>query len=146
MGRSEIEVSYNKETFSKYFEPKLSAYPTLGENLIDDFRRHKSGELPSYFGKESIYATPFEIIRSQLWHIHLCIPPKTFPAELEQAHRTCLKGDPDNDIALVYTSGEMNLNKYSLIAILCPDAHQTAKNLALIKYLASVAQRFRDIN
>lgn len=146
MSGSDVDVSYNKETFAQFMQPVLAKFPSLASELLDDFKRYKSGELPSYFGKDSIYTAPYTVLEAQLWHIHLKIPPNEFPESQPQVQRTCSRGDPENDIALVYVQGEFELNRYSIIGALHPDAHEIAKKTALMNYLASVAKRFREVN
>lgn len=84
--------------------------------------------------------------RAGLMHIHLCLPPNKFPEKLPQPDRVCKKGDPDNDACLVYVQGELYENKYSLIAIMYPDAHEKARKHDVMSYLARIAQNYKDEN
>ena len=77
-------------------------------------------------------------------HLHLCLPPATFPKNLPQADRKCRMGDPQNDACLVYVRGDVYENRYSLLAIFNPDAHEIAKKSDVMKYLSRIAKAFRD--
>ncbi|MCW7764213.1 type II toxin-antitoxin system YafO family toxin [Photorhabdus luminescens] len=45
----------------------------------------------------------------------------------------------DNDACLVYVQGLLEENKYSLLAIMHPDAHGKARNPKIMSYLARIA-------
>lgn len=53
---------------------------------------------------------------------------------------------PDKDAALVYVQGELEEDRYCLLAILYPGAHQQARDNRTIPYLARLAQAFKDLH
>ena len=90
--------------------------------------------------------SPYGAFRAGLMHIHLCLRQTSFPRNFPQPDRVCKKGDPDNDACLVYVQGELYENKYSLIAIMYPDAHEKARKHDVMSYLARIAQNYKDEN
>lgn len=77
-------------------------------------------------------------------HIHIMLPPGLFPENLGQMDRTCRKGAPDKDAALVYVRGELEENHYCILGVLYPNAHAKAREEKTMRYLARLAQKFRD--
>lgn len=143
----ELEISINSTTRKDFFEDVFLRHPDLEAAIVDDFHRYKStGELPSYFGTDVCYTQPPAAITSGIMHIHLKFPPGRFPDNKPQSDRKCRMGDPANDAALVYVQGELYENKYSLLAILNPDAHAKARDPRIMSYLCRIAQDFRDNN
>ncbi|MNE94220.1 mRNA interferase YafO [compost metagenome] len=76
-------------------------------------------------------------------HIHIAIPPTKFPTNRPQADRKCPM-DPRTDAALVYTQGLYDEDRYSLLAMLYPEAHGKARDRQIMNYLVDVAKRFRN--
>lgn len=143
----DFEISINSATRKEFFDDVFLRHPTLEASIADDFYRYKAtGELPSYFGTDVSYTEPHAALKSGIMHIHLKFPPGSFPDKKPQSDRKCRVGDPDNDAALVYVQGELYENRYSLLAILNPDAHGKARDPRIMSYLCSVAQDFRDNN
>lgn len=142
-----INVSINPLTKAKYFDEVLIKYPSLESNIIKDFTRYKElDELPDYFGCDVAYTEPHAAIKSGLMHIHIKLLPDTFPINKPQADRKCAINDPENDACLVYVQGELYEDRYSLIAILNPDAHALARDRQVMNYLCQIAQDFKDEN
>lgn len=142
----EFEISINSETRKDFFDATFLKHPTLEASIVEDFRRYKeNGELPSYFGTDVAYTEPHAALKSGIMHIHIKFPPGSFPANRPQSDRKCLKGDPENDAALVYVQGELYENRYSLLAILNP-AHEQARDPSIMSPLCQIAQNFRDSN
>lgn len=140
-------VEFNPETYEELFKPILTSYPCLLGNLCADFASYiDSGRLkvPHYFGCDVPYIKQPEAYNAGLMHIHLAIPPVVFPAGRPQADRKCPL-DPSTDAALVYAQGLYEEHRYTLIALLYPNAHSRANNRQMILYLARVATRFRDL-
>lgn len=140
-------VEYNAETYEDLFKPILDSYPDLLSGIISDFKMYIDSDrakLPHYFGCEVAYTQPEEAYIEGLMHIHLAIPPVTFPENRPRGDRKCPKGDPMKDAALVYARGLYEEDRYTLIAILHPDAHSKARDRKIMKHLAAVAKRFRE--
>lgn len=143
----DIEVYINEYTRKDFFDEIFLKYPELEIQLINDFKRYKStGELPIYFGRDAPYIRPYSAEKACLMHIHLKIPPDSFPRDRVQYFRTHKQGDPEKDICLVYVQGLIEDHRYSLLAIIHPNAHEKARNYQLMDRLAQVAQKFRDNN
>lgn len=137
-----VIVEYHPDTFDDFFTEPLKDFPTLAEDIKAEFLQYKStGELPSIFGREVPYVEPFAAYRAQLMHIHLKLPPETFPENLPQHDRTC---NSMRDAALVYVRGELEENRYCLFGVLYPHAHAKARDEKMMRYLARLAQAFRD--
>lgn len=140
-----VEVIFHPETYERFFKPMESSHPKLMTVLLEDFRRYQvsmRGDLPDYFGYDSEYGSPPEVAGC-LEHIHLRIPPNTFPSNRKQIDRKCRKGDPENDVALVYTRNLMSPNRFCIIGILAPDAHKQSRNMPLMRYLGQLARQFQ---
>ncbi|WP_134677515.1 type II toxin-antitoxin system YafO family toxin [Ectopseudomonas khazarica] len=142
-----VTVEFHHLSFKEFFSDPLAAYPTLAEDLARDFRIYKeAGVLPSYFGCDVPYLQPQLAFNVNLMHIHLCLPPDTFPANLPQPDRKCRKGAPHKDAALIYVRGELEEDKYCILGVLYPDAHAKARVDKTMRYLARLAKEFRDEN
>ena len=142
-----IDVSINIHTKESFFSEAFLRFPALESSILQDFRRYKAtNELPGYFGRDVAYTQPHSAFRSGLMHIHLCLPPNNFPKNRPQNDRVCKLGEPENDACLVYVQGELYENRYSLIAIMHPGAHEKARNHEVMSYLSRIAQDFRDNN
>ncbi|WP_426817682.1 type II toxin-antitoxin system YafO family toxin [Winslowiella sp. 2C04] len=142
-----IEVSINSHTKEEFFNEAFFRFPELEASILQDFQRYKAtGELPHYFGRDVAYTQPYSAFRSGLMHIHLCLPPNSFPKNRPQNDRVCKRDDPERDACLVYVQGELYENRYSLIAIMHPDAHEKARQHSIMSYLSTVAQDFKDNN
>ncbi|WP_299833500.1 type II toxin-antitoxin system YafO family toxin [Pseudomonas sp.] len=102
-------------------------------------------DLPDYFGFDVEYGSP-PAIAGCIEHIHLCIPPRNFPKRQKQAQRKCRKGEPENDVALVYARGLFENNQFCIIGVLMPDAHEQANNNDLMLYLGRLGREFRSDN
>lgn len=143
-----VEVSFHPDTYDRYFKPLEVSHPGFLDALLSDFRRYQQSmreELPDYFGYDSEYGHPPEIAGC-IEHIHLCIPPRSFPARKLQIDRKCRKGDPDNDIALVYARGLYEPHRFCIIGILMPGAHTKHHNRGLMLELGAIGRRFKNDN
>lgn len=141
-------VNYHTELFEEFISPVNRIRNGLSDIILNDFRRYIESdfeELPSYFGFESMYGSPPEIA-GVMFHIHLCIPPDSFPKNRVQQDRKCKKGNPDKDIALVYTQGVLDIDSYCILAILMPDAHKKANDNKLMLRIGRYAREFRGAN
>lgn len=140
-----VIVEFNAETYDEFFKDILEQYPELLDNLKQDFADYISSDrhkLPHYFGKDSPYIDPPAKAEVGLMHIHIAIPPGTFPKNRPQHERKCRTNAPAQDAALVYVRGELYDNHYSLIALLHPNAHGKARDRSTMRYLTEVAERF----
>ncbi|MGN0924736.1 type II toxin-antitoxin system YafO family toxin [Ectopseudomonas mendocina] len=143
--QEEVEVSYHPRTYGRFFKPLESSHPDLMGGLLNDFAMYQQSDrelLPDYFGFDAEYGWPPEIAGT-LEHIHLCIPPRKFKARTKQIDRKCKKGDPANDIALVYTRGLYECHVFCILGILLPDAHKKQVDRELMLELGRLAQEFR---
>lgn len=144
----EVEVVFHPATYDEYFKPLEISHPGFVEVLLEDFKRYQQSmrdDLPDYFGFDAPYGSPPEIAGC-IEHIHLCVPPRAFPKRAKQFKRLCRKGDPVNDIALVYTRGRIDFHKFCIIGILMPDAHARQNSNALMLRLGRLGRIFRNEN
>ncbi|WP_313324250.1 type II toxin-antitoxin system YafO family toxin [Stutzerimonas nitrititolerans] len=142
-----VIAEFHPDTFEEFFTGPLVAHPSLAEDILKDFIRYKSeGVLPSYFGCDVPYTQPQLAFNVNLMHIHLCLPPDSFPDKLPQPDRKCRKGAPHKDAALVYVRGELEESKYRILGVLYPDAHAKARADKIMRYLARLAKEWRDEN
>ncbi|SDS03750.1 mRNA interferase YafO [Halopseudomonas litoralis] len=139
---SGIIVEYHPRTFEEFFLEPLKDFPNLAEDLKADFFSYKAhGELPSTFGRDASYTQPYSAYKAHLMHIHLKLPPETFPENLPQDDRKCTRR---KDAAIVYVQGELEENLYCILGVLYPNAHAKAREDKIMRYLARLAQEFRD--
>lgn len=144
-----VEVFFHKRTFSEFFEPVDLKHPGLSSTLKSEFTRYLESDrvmLPSIFGKDDCYMQPPQAAQACLMHIHIKIPPACFPKNLPRHQRKCAKGRPGEDAALVYVPGEMEENRFLLLAFFWPDAHAKSRDRTTMRYLARLAQDWRDQN
>lgn len=143
-----VEVSFHPDTYDRFFRPLESSNPGFLDQLLVDFCRYQQSmrdDLPDYFGFDAEYGSP-PAIAGCIEHIHLCIPPRNFPKRQKQGQRKCRKGEPENDVALVYARGLFENNRFCIIGILMPDAHEQANNNELMLYLGRLGREFRNEN
>ncbi|MNZ93026.1 mRNA interferase YafO [compost metagenome] len=144
-----VEVSYHPVTFAEFFRPVDTDFPGLTAKLLSDFESYIQSNrqsIPRYFGRDAPYTQPSEALQACLMHIHIKLPPGSFPQDRAQFYRVCQKGRPGEDAALVYVQGELEEDKYVILAFLWPDAHGQARDRDLMRYLARLAKQFRDEN
>lgn len=144
-----VEVSFHPETFALFFKAVDAKHPGLSDTLRAEFARYmESGrlELPSIFGKDVPYMQPVQAAQACMMHIHIKIPPATFPKGVPQHNRVCRRGSPGEDAALIYVPGELYEDRFLILAFFWPDAHGKARDRATMKKLARLAQAWRDQN
>lgn len=143
------DITFNPTAFAEFFAPVDTQYPGLSSRLLEDFRQYILSnrlETPHYFGRDAPYTQPPEALRACLMHIHIKLPPGSFPQDRAQYYRVCQSGRPGEDAALVYVQGELYEERYQLLAFLWPDAHGKARQRDLMLYLARLAEGFRAEN
>lgn len=141
-----ITVEFHPDT-EQYFQACEAAHPGLCAALQRDFERYIASDrddIPERFGRDAPYTQPHSALKAGLMHIHICLPPATFPRGRVQSYRTCPDGQPDRDAALVYVQGLFDENRYCLLAVLYPDAHGMARDRGTMNFLARLAQEYRD--
>ena len=137
-----VIVEYHPDTFEEFFSEPLKDFPTLAEDLMADFATYVGPEqLPSTFGRDAPYTQPYAAFRAHLMHIHLKLPPEKFAEGVPQSDRTCSR---KQDAALVYVRGELEENRYCILGVLYPHAHAKAREEKIMRYLARLAQAYRD--
>ncbi|MGH1449923.1 MAG: type II toxin-antitoxin system YafO family toxin [Pseudomonadaceae bacterium] len=143
-----VEVDFHPETFEEFFGPVEAEFPGFLADLKADFARYQQSdceELPDYFGFDAPYGSPPEIAGC-IEHIHLCLPPRKFPAKRRQFERKCRTGKPEDDIALVYARGLFETHRFVIIGILWPDAHKQGRDMNLMARLGRLGRQFRNEN
>lgn len=144
-----VQVDFHPQAFVEFFAPVDAKFPGLSETLKAEFVRYIESdriELPSIFGRDAPYTQPSLALQVGLMHIHLRIPPATFPSNLPQRDRVCSRGSPENDAALVYVQGELYEDHYLLLAVLWPHAHAKAREESIMRQLSRLARSWRDSN
>lgn len=139
-------VHFCSINFDLFFKDINSTHPRLLANLAEDFKSYiDSGrtQLPNYFGCDVAYIKPDSAYRQGLMHIHLAIPPVSFPKNKPQWDRKCPK-NPNTDAALVYTNGLYEEDHYVIIAVLFPGAHAKARRRETMEKLVASARAFRE--
>jgi mRNA interferase YafO len=131
-----VEVRFHPDTLSTMFTDAEKDFPGLLAKLLSDFKAYKEQDtLPNYFGRDAPYIQPPAALNARLMHLHL--KPTGFPRNRPQLDRT-------SDISLVYTRGELEENQFCILAVFHPGAHAQARDTALMRYLARLAQEFRE--
>lgn len=120
-----------------YLEPHLSQH-SLVKTLVQDFKSYKGfGANIKGLGRDAEYTWPKECRDEQLFHLHLIDLTSPKYRKHDQYYRT-------SDVHLVYCAHPTLLNTYLFIDILEPDAHDQARMLGTMIYLARAAKKFRD--
>ncbi|MEE4652806.1 type II toxin-antitoxin system YafO family toxin [Pseudomonas viridiflava] len=144
-----VEVFWHEGTYAELFGPVEAKHPGLSAILKSEFTRYMESDrvsLPSIFGKDDAYMQPAQAAQACLMHIHIKIPPARFPPGLPRQERKCRRGKPGEDAALVYVPGELEESRFLLLAFLWPDAHRKSRERATMRYLSSIASKWRDQN
>lgn len=142
-----VEVEFHPETFAEFFAPVDESYPGLSARLKRDFERYVASDRnsrPTYFGRDTSYTWPEAAYQAQLMHIHIELPPGRFRQDVAPFYRVCRRGNPERDAALVYVQGMLEEDQYRILAFLWPDAHEKARDKAVMLYFARIAKEFRD--
>lgn len=144
---SAISVEFHPTSYKEFFADVLVNFPGLDEEILRAFENYKTtGVATGRIGRDAPYVRPEAAFQAKLMHIHIKLPPGEFPPNLPQIDRVCRRGAPHRDAALVYVRGELEENRYCLLAFLHPDGHAKAREEKLMRYLARLAQKFRDEN
>lgn len=144
-----VEVDFHPQAFAEFFAPVDLQFPGLSAVLRAEFLRYMVSarlDLPSIFGRDAPYTQPALALQVGLMHIHIKIPPAKFPSHVPQGDRVCRRGRPNEDVALVYTSGELYEDRHILLAVLWPHAHAKAREEALMRHLSRLAKDWKEQN
>lgn len=110
-------------------------------SLVKDFRKYKEeGMQPDTFGRDALYDHPHSlpsIRQEEVRHIHLQDGSSQWCVRTIQYYRT-------SDTRLVYCQGAMYDDRFLLITLLKPDAHDQARNNDIMMAVATQAARFRE--
>lgn len=140
-----VTVTYNVNSYDFFFRPIFVEFPHLKQSLLDDFLAYKAtNQLPHYFGRDTDYARPEDIIGSGLMHIHLGLhEKKLLTPRGKEIDTSTPQWDRTSDSALLYAQNLLDENQYSLIALFDPLAHKKAQDYERMRLLASYAKEFR---
>jgi len=133
--------------FDEALNDLSGVWPSIRQDLLDNFHTYVSSEtavLPDTFGRDSIFNEPYLAQRARLRHLHICLPPRTFDGNRCQQDRKNRPEAPENDVFLVYARHEFDEHRFLIVALLQPDAHALARDTAVMKRLAYIAQEFQD--
>lgn len=109
------------------------------EQLVKDFRAYVGGDFRPNFGRDVVYDhanTPRKVLFHQVRHLHLFDPGQPWEHEAPPFRKT-------SDHHLVYCAGLVDESCYLLMAILSPNAHDKARNSAIMERLGLMAEQFR---
>ncbi|GAB3321001.1 type II toxin-antitoxin system YafO family toxin [Haliea atlantica] len=109
------------------------------QQLVNDFKAYVGGDFRPNFGRDVAYDhanTPRKVLFHQVRHLHLFDPGKPWEREAPPFRKT-------SDHHLVYCTGQLDEHCYLLMAILSPEAHQKARNSAIMERLGLMAEQFR---
>lgn len=142
-----VTVDYFEKSYNYFFAPVFVEFPSLKQSLLDDFAAYKStGELPDYFGRDTRYDRPADIIDAELMHLHLKLGKNDFDLPPKQANLSdtqTIQWYRTSNTALVYSQNLLDENSYSLIALFHPVAHMSANNDDRMRVLAQYSRDFR---
>jgi len=142
-----VTVEYNASSKEFFFAPIFAEFPSLEQSLLDDFKIYKAtGVLPDYFGRDTDYSRPEDIIGSGLKHIHLILGEEKFkePKNSKGEDALTRQWNRTSDACLLYVQNIYNEHSYSLIALFHPGAHMKAQDYDRMRKLASYARAFQD--
>lgn len=144
-----VNADYNKDSYNLYLKAVFQKYPDLESRLLADFIRYKStGELPDYFGRDTLYDDPEDIRDAELRHIHFEIGTHVFgplPKWVDLTDKQAIQWERTNNTALVYARNLLDENQYTLIAVFTPYAHETAREYPKMRELAGYARKFSEL-
>jgi len=110
-------------------------------NLERDFKKYKvEGMQPDTFGRDALYDHPHSlpsIRQEEVRHIHLQDERSDWNIRTIQYYRT-------SDTHLVYCRGAIFDDRFLLITLLKPDAHNQARNNDIMTAIAKQAKIFRE--
>jgi len=134
-----VTVTYNVKSYDFFFKPIFVEFPDLKQSLLDDFQAYKAtNELPHYFGRDTDYERPVEIVGSGLMHIHLGLhEKKLITPQGQPVVESTPQWDRTSDSALLYAQNLYDENQYPL-------AHRKAQDYERMRLLASYASEFRN--
>lgn len=140
-----VSVEFHQDTYDYFFAVTFSSFPGLKESLVADFQKYKNtGMLPHYFGRDTCYSRPPEIIDSGLMHIHLELGNNAFQPKPGKTLDTLTQWERTSDSALLYSQNLYDESRFSLIAIFHPVAHLSARDEERMRLLASFAKEYRN--
>jgi mRNA interferase YafO len=148
-------------------------FPEINQ-IAKDFAAYKRGDaLPDYFGRDGDYKRPKECVDEDVWHIHLsestpkgmwatgkkvAVPSYTryrsdsaakalqTPKYTGRMVKKSIQTERTSDTCLVYCRGFSHPDRYLLIDILSPNAHEQANEIDRMLRIAQLAARFREHN
>lgn len=145
-----VIAEYNKESYDIYLKQVFIKYPGLEAQLLADFVAYKStGNLPHYFGRDTLYEEPDDIKDAELRHIHLVVGTQVFdPApkwvKPQTADNQTIQWYRTSNTALVYAKNLMDENHYTLMAVFTPYAHEEARIYPKMRQLAQFSRNFSE--
>lgn len=143
-----VTATYNKESYNLYLRSVFTKYPHLEQQLLDDFITYKStGNLPDYFGRDTVYDEPEDIRDVSLRHIHFELGDQVFgplPKWVDLRDKQKVQWYRTSNTALVYAKHEVEDNHYTLMAVFTPYAHEDAREWPRMRQLAKFARNFLE--
>lgn len=129
------------------FAETFQQLPYFENQLLSVFKKYKesNGEfVPNIFGRDVPYTYPRKLYELDVSHIHLRLPPDRFSKNIAQSERKNKKKEPDKDIFLVYVKSQFSQDKYALLAILRPNAHEQSKQAKILDMFCEYAEKYQN--
>lgn len=141
-----VTATYNTQSFDLYLKSVFAKYPHLESQLLADFIAYKStGNLPDYFGRDTLYSDPEDIRDAELRHIHFELGKQVFgplPKWIDLSDKQAVQWERTTNTALVYARHLLDENHYTLMAVFTPYAHEYAREEWRMRELAGYARKF----
>lgn len=129
------------------FVETFQELPNFENQLLSVFKKYKesNGEfVPNIFGRDVPYRYPIKLYKLDVSHIHLRLPPDQFSKNIVQIERRNKKEEPNKDIFLVYVKSQFSQDKYALLAILRPNAHEQSKQAKILDLFCEYAEKYQN--
>lgn len=129
------------------FAETFQELPNFENQLLSIFKKYKESSeefVPNIFGRDVPYRYPIKLFNLDVSHIHLKLPPDKFPENVAQYERCNKKQQPNKDIFWVYVKSQFSHNKYALLAILRPNAHDQSKQKKILDLFCDYAEKYQD--
>jgi len=111
--------------------------------IVDKFKNYKTTSLvPSDFGRDGNFSEHNGCREHKVFHLHL----KTEAAIKDRKWYSSNPYYRTSNTHLIYCQGSVYLNRYLLIAILSPNAHELARKNDIMGRIADTAWKFRSAN
>jgi len=119
----------------------LNSDPTT-KKLVDDFRDYKNNIIPNFplFGRDTPFTENKQLELSNICKVHIFKDSELYDMNKSQNSNTT------DAIHLVYCEHYQNPKLLSVIAVLSPDAHKSARDSNTIDAILKTAEKFHSLD